>query len=314
MSGDLDDGGSSIGTTTPPMVSRRWTSLGVRRFCEHWRNWTRGSKPITKKTPTLSWPEGCCRASWETTAGVVEGFSRVIELEPDNALTHLNRRICLTCQERYEEAVGDFDRAVEIDPEDTESYFQRGIAHIELGRCPKAIEDRDRAVSLDSQYPYAESDCQVATDLTQRQRRRIIPALWALGRANHSPTPCPGRLRQDDRHAAGDRLRQPGQMPHFPAGQLRAFEPLGHAVIVDAQAFGELLPRQTGKLNQPVQPLAEVLREEIQVGPSSRSLSSIVIPAHCPYTPVHGGVPYPVELPVPATRRAMTPPVLLYRR
>ena len=167
MSGDLDDGGSSIGTTTPTMVSRRWTSLAVRRFCEHWRNWTRGSKPITKKTPTLSWPEGCYRASWETTAAVVEDFSRVIELEPDNALTHLNRRIALTCQERYEETITDFDRAVEIDPEDAESYFQREIAHIALGRYSEAIEELDQAVSLNPQHPSAESDRHAASDLPE---------------------------------------------------------------------------------------------------------------------------------------------------
>ena len=50
-------------------------------------------------------------------------------------------------------------------------------------------------------------------------------------------------------------------MPHLPAGEDRTIEPLGHALLVDAQALGELLPRQTCKFDQPLQALAEVLRE-----------------------------------------------------
>ena len=35
--------------------------------------------------------------------------------------------------------------------------------------------------------------------------------------------------------------------------------------MLDAEALGELLPRQTGEFYEPLQPLAEVLREELRV-------------------------------------------------
>lgn len=94
-----------------------------------------------------------------------EDFSRVVELEPANAVTHLNRRIALTCQERYEEAVGDFDHAIAIGPDDAESYIQQGIACIELDQYPEAVEDLDLAARLDPTHPFAKSAPQISIEL-----------------------------------------------------------------------------------------------------------------------------------------------------
>ena len=54
-------------------------------------------------------------------------------------------------------------------------------------------------------------------------------------------------------------------VPHLSAGGNLTPAPLHHAVTLDAEALGELLPRQTGELYEPLQPVAEVLREEFRV-------------------------------------------------
>ena len=110
---------------------------------------------------------------------------------------------------------------------------------------------------------------------------------------------APAGLRHDDLQAAGDRPRQPGDMPHLPAGEDRTFEPLGHAVVINAKALGELLPRQTGKLDQP---LPEVLREELRV----RTFLPFLL-VHSPtsllsvHAPCCGAVPKRLLPPVVAT-------------
>ena len=55
-------------------------------------------------------------------------------------------------------------------------------------------------------------------------------------------------------------------MPDLPAGRDGAIEPIRHAGGLYPQASGELPPRQPGKLDQPIQPLAEVLGAGIRAG------------------------------------------------
>ena len=64
----------------------------------------------------------------EDTEAAIRDFTRVISLQPDDAVAHLNRGIALTRQDRYEQAVGDFDRAIALDPGAAESYYERGMA------------------------------------------------------------------------------------------------------------------------------------------------------------------------------------------
>ena len=48
---------------------------------------------------------GITHLNQQDTEAAVMGFSRVIELEPDNAVTHRNWGMALARQDRYEEAV-----------------------------------------------------------------------------------------------------------------------------------------------------------------------------------------------------------------
>ena len=68
-------------------------------------------------------------------------------------------------------------------------------------------------------------------------------------------------------------------VPHLSTGGDRTLAPLHHTVITDAESLGEFLPRQAGELPEPLQPLPEILREELGVGVlCPRSLASIVLP------------------------------------
>ena len=65
-------------------------------------------------------------------------------------------------------------------------------------------------------------------------RRRATPSLRALADLWH-----------DDLQAAGDRPRQPRDVPYLPASEFRTLEPLRDAVTIDAKALSELLPRRS---------------------------------------------------------------------
>ena len=74
-----------------------------------------------------------------------------------------------------------------------------------------------------------------------------------------------GGLWKHDLDSAGDRPRQTHDVPHLASGGDSTLAPLDHAVLIDAEALGELSPRQIGDLGEPLQPLAEVLRENLRV-------------------------------------------------
>ena len=66
--------------------------------------------------------------------------------------------------------------------------------------------------------------------------------------------------------------------PHLSASPDRPRTPFRHAVVLDAEAVGELLPRQPQELCEPLQPLPKVLREELRVRAVRLRESIVLLP------------------------------------
>ena len=72
-----------------------------------------------------------------------EDFSRVIELEPDNAVAVYSRGACLAKLGDLAGAVKDFDHAITLEPGDAIPYYNRGCTYAEMGDPRRALEGRE---------------------------------------------------------------------------------------------------------------------------------------------------------------------------
>ncbi|MGD2030492.1 MAG: tetratricopeptide repeat protein [Desulfobacterales bacterium] len=82
----------------------------------------------------------------------VEGFKKVIEIDPDFRLAYVSRGAALMKVQKFEEAIADFDHAIELDPEYPKAYYLRGLARVELGNHEGALKDFGNAIDLDPDY------------------------------------------------------------------------------------------------------------------------------------------------------------------
>jgi tetratricopeptide (TPR) repeat protein len=80
--------------------------------------------------------------------GAVEAYSRVIELNPEDALAFYNRGTCYIRLRSYWQAIKDFNRAIELNPKLAEAYSNRGGAYYKLGEHRQAFADLKIAAGL----------------------------------------------------------------------------------------------------------------------------------------------------------------------
>ena len=79
----------------------------------------------------------------------INSFSRVIELETDNAYAYDKRGIAYGALDRYDEAISDFDAAIGIDDTCAGFYCNRGLSYYREAMFDEAIADLDKAIELD---------------------------------------------------------------------------------------------------------------------------------------------------------------------
>jgi tetratricopeptide (TPR) repeat protein len=94
------------------------------------------------------------RGDWP---GAIESFTRVIELDPENAAAHCNRAIGRAKKKDFDGAIQDYTRALELRPLFVEALAQRGALFLLAGEAQKAAEDLSGAIRLDPRKgePYA---------------------------------------------------------------------------------------------------------------------------------------------------------------
>eukprot|EP00197_Chlamydomonas_leiostraca_P003143 CAMPEP_0202869786 /NCGR_PEP_ID=MMETSP1391-20130828/13229_1 /ASSEMBLY_ACC=CAM_ASM_000867 /TAXON_ID=1034604 /ORGANISM="Chlamydomonas leiostraca, Strain SAG 11-49" /LENGTH=507 /DNA_ID=CAMNT_0049550165 /DNA_START=71 /DNA_END=1594 /DNA_ORIENTATION=+ len=83
----------------------------------------------------------------------IDGYTRAIELNPNNAIYYANRAFANTKLENYGSAVADATKALEIDPKYIKAYYRRGDANFAMGRCKLALKDLRLAAKVAPRDP-----------------------------------------------------------------------------------------------------------------------------------------------------------------
>lgn len=81
-------------------------------------------------------------------AAALRDYTKVIELQPDNAGALVERAALHARVSDYQAVLADCGEALRRDPKLTYAYTLRGMAFRELGNLPKSLEDFNRAVEL----------------------------------------------------------------------------------------------------------------------------------------------------------------------
>ena len=79
---------------------------------------------------------------------VVNAYTKVIQLNPDDAEAHYKRGNAKYKLRQYESAIADYDQAIRLKPDYAEAYNNRGLIKSKLGRHKSAIADHDQAILL----------------------------------------------------------------------------------------------------------------------------------------------------------------------
>jgi tetratricopeptide (TPR) repeat protein len=79
----------------------------------------------------------------------VDAFSRVILINPRNALAYFSRGIYYFLQGKFSQAISDYNKAIEINPDFAPAYSARGFAYQEKGNLLQAISDYNKAIEID---------------------------------------------------------------------------------------------------------------------------------------------------------------------
>ena len=167
-----------------------------------------------------------------------EDYDALIEFEPDNAVAFCRRGPSLAQLGDPTWDVEGFDKAIVLKPSDAIPSYNQRCTYAEMGDLRRVLEDLNRAIALDP-----------------GNQTLLLRA--------------PARLRQYDLHAAGDRPRQPGDVPHFPTGEDHAIEPLDHLVIIDTRCKGT--PRTSSATDQQARSAAPAARRSLRRRAPGRS-------------------------------------------
>lgn len=108
-----------------------------------------------------------------------ELYTKVIQVEPDDARNYYKLFRVHLRQLKYKNAVKDLSNAVEVNPEYTIGHIQLGKLQMKLGRCDEAVYSLKKALSLDANnekatksLPDAEKCAAAVTKAKQSLQRR----------------------------------------------------------------------------------------------------------------------------------------------
>jgi tetratricopeptide (TPR) repeat protein len=106
-------------------------------------------------------------------------YDGALNLQPGNAVVHLNRANLLGDLGRYNEALAVYDRCLQLRPNFAEAHFNRGNVLQTLNRYDEAVASYDRATSLRPEFALAHSNRGNALQAL----KRYDEALASYGRA-----------------------------------------------------------------------------------------------------------------------------------
>ncbi len=80
--------------------------------------------------------------------GALEDFSRVIDLEPDDAFAYIRRAAVREKYGELREALEDYTKAIGLRPREAAAYYSRGKVRLRLKMDEEGCEDIRKAGSL----------------------------------------------------------------------------------------------------------------------------------------------------------------------
>jgi tetratricopeptide (TPR) repeat protein len=128
--------------------------------------------------------------------GAAQGYSRVLELQPDYAAAFVNRGAIRRKMGDLSGALRDYDSAIALAPRDPDAYRNRGIARELIGDLSGALSDWDRAASL--------GDQDSKQWLLAAAPRSVDLNIESLTRMHSAPRVAPGLVSALSRPAAPD--------------------------------------------------------------------------------------------------------------
>lgn len=105
----------------------------------------------------------------------VKYFSKAIETEPNDFVTHHQRGLAYYSLKKYKKALCDYDKAIELNPEYADAYFNRSLVRSKLKDYQGASEDMKTASKLEPKYQKAikQKDCISPDDYQKGQEKNI---------------------------------------------------------------------------------------------------------------------------------------------
>ena len=89
---------------------------------------------------------GLARSAASEWDRAISDFSKVIEIEPLNAVAYFNRGNAQQARGEHNRAIADYDKAISIDPRLAEAYNNRGVARQAKGDTTGALADYEQAI------------------------------------------------------------------------------------------------------------------------------------------------------------------------
>ncbi len=85
----------------------------------------------------------------------IDGYSKALELDPQNEKALKARAVCLEKADKKAEAIEDYKKAIVFDPKNKELYYNAGRLHAELAQYSEADELLRKALERDKKYTEA---------------------------------------------------------------------------------------------------------------------------------------------------------------
>lgn len=84
--------------------------------------------------------------------GAIEGFTDVLDMEPENVHALVNRGYAWNAKDRFDEALKDLGEAIRLEPHNASALLNRGSVWNSKGEFDKAVDDLSKAVKLEPNY------------------------------------------------------------------------------------------------------------------------------------------------------------------
>ncbi|XP_068278042.1 small glutamine-rich tetratricopeptide repeat-containing protein beta-like [Nyctibius grandis] len=106
--------------------------------------------------------EGNNHMKEENYGAAVDCYTRVIELDPNNAVYYCNRAAAQSKLNNYSEAIKDCESAIAIDPKYSKAYGKMGLALTSVNKYEEAVTSYQKALDLDPENDSYKSNLKIA--------------------------------------------------------------------------------------------------------------------------------------------------------